>query len=49
MRYCRLLHSVILFTDRLEIDMEHTLVIDLDSWDDLADIAGVIIEKFGDE
>jgi len=36
------------FTDRLEIDMEHTLVIDLDSWDDLADIAGVIIEKFGD-
>jgi hypothetical protein len=28
--------------------MEHTLVIDLDSWDDLADVAGVIIEKFGD-
>ena len=37
-----------LFTDRLEIDMEHTLVIDLDSWDDLADVAGVIIEKLGE-
>jgi hypothetical protein len=29
--------------------MNETIVIDLDSWDDLADVAGVIIEKFGDE
>ena len=29
--------------------MEQTLVIECDSWDSLADLAGVIIEKLGDK
>jgi hypothetical protein len=29
--------------------MEQTVVIELDSWDNLADLAGVIIEKLGDK
>jgi hypothetical protein len=31
-----------------EFTVDNVLVIDLDSWDDLADVAGVIIEKLGD-
>jgi hypothetical protein len=31
-----------------EFTVDNVLVIDLDSWDDLAGIAGVIIEKLGD-
>lgn len=28
---------------------EQVLVVECDSWDNLADLAGVIIEKFGDK
>jgi hypothetical protein len=32
-----------------EFMVDNTLVVEWDSWENLADLAGVIIEKFGDK